>query len=294
VFENSQLSYAEQMIGYGQQRTAKRQERRQRRRSAEPVEQATLRIETEALRNQRRQQRLERRQAAETWRQYRHKRRDYLHAWRQLSRSEKRQRRAEYETATVDWRAQKAAWQARQQAWRAEDERRRQARQGLASRRQHLHLPSCPPGHLWLAILVIVDNCTRRGLGLPLFTAGAHVTSDMVVAALGQLLPMELQFLISDNGPQFKAEAFAELARTANFIHIRIAPRRACTNGIAERFVQTLKGWLAQHTWTSPEELHRLLAEFVAFYNDRPHQGDDLNGLSPNEYARRLVTYSTC
>jgi transposase InsO family protein len=282
------------MTGYGQQRTAKRQERRQRRRAVEPVEQANLRIETEALRNQRRRQRLERRQADETWHQYRQKRRDYLQAWRQLSRTEKRHRRAEYEAATADWRAHKAARQAVQQARRVEDERWRQARQGLASRRQQLNLPSCPPGHLWLAILVIVDNCTRRCLGLPLFTAGAHVTSDMVVAALRQLLPVELQFLISDNGPQFKAEAFAELARTANFIHIRIAPRRACTNGMAERFVQTLKGWLAQQTWTSPEELERLLIEFVAFYNDRPHQGDELNGLSPNEYARRLVNYSTC
>jgi transposase InsO family protein len=282
------------MTGYGQQRTAKRQERRHQHRPAEPVEQASLRIETEALRNQRRRQRLERRQADETWRQYRHKRRDYLQAWRQLSRSEKRHRRAEYETAAADWRAQKAVRQAVQQTHRGEDEGWRQARQGLASRRQQLNLPSCSPGHLWLAILVVVDNCTRRCLGLPLFTAGAHVTSDLVVAALPQLLPAELQFLISDNGPQFKAETFAELARTASFIHIRIAPRRACTNGIAERFVQTLKAWLAQHTWTSPEELDRLLTEFLAFYNDRPHQGAELNGLSPNEYARRLVFYSTC
>jgi putative transposase len=164
----------------------------------------------------------------------------------------------------------------------------------LHTHRQPFDPVSAPPAHLWLAILVIVDNCTRRCLGLPLFTAGAHVTSEMVVAALRHLLPTELQFLISDNGPQFKADAFAELARTANFIHVRIAPRRACTNGIAERFVQTLKDWLAQHAWTTPEELERLLVEFLAFYNDRPHQGTELNGLSPNEYACRLANYSTC
>jgi len=281
------------MVSYGQQRAAKAQQRRKRG-SAEPQEQAQLRIEAEAVRNQRRQQRLERRQADDAWRAYRQQRRRYLQDWRQLSRTEKRSRRVEYEAAQADWQTRKAARQALQQARQAEDERWWQARQELDRRRQELDLPSQPPVQLWLAILVIVDNCTRRCLGLPLFTAGAHVTSEMVVAALRQLLPAELQFLISDNGPQFKAEAFAQLARSAQFIHIRIAPRRACTNGVAERFVQTLKIWLAQQTWTTPEELESLLAEFLAFYNDRPHQGVQLDGLSPNEYARRLISRSTC
>lgn len=282
------------MSGYSQQRTAQRQHRSKRKRTVEPVELAQLRIEAEALRNQRRQQRLERRQADAAWRSYRQQRQSYLRHWRQLSRSEKQQQRTDYETVLADWYARKAARQAVHQARQAEDEAWRQARQELANHRQQLNLPDRPPSHVWLAILVIVDNCTRRCLGLPLFTAGAHVTSEMVIAALRQLLPAELQFLISDNGPQFKADAFAELARTANFIHVRIAPRRACTNGIAERFVQTLKEWLAQHTWTTPEEMERLLTEFLVFYNDRPHQGAELNGLSPNEYARRLVICSTC
>jgi transposase InsO family protein len=110
----------------------------------------------------------------------------------------------------------------------------------------------------------------------------------MVVAALRPLLPPELQFVISDNGPQFIAEAFAGLAQERSFLHVRIAPRRACTNGIAERFVRTLKEWLETQTWNSPEELTALLAEFIVYYNDRPHQGAELDGLSPNEYTRRL------
>jgi transposase InsO family protein len=282
------------MSGYSQQRAARREQRTERKRTAEPVEQAQLRIEVEALRNQRRQQRLARGQADAAWRSYRQQRQNYLRHWRQLSRSEKQRQRADYEAAQADWSARQAARQAVHQARQAEDEAWRQARQELATRRQQLNLPGQPPKQVWLAILVIVDNCTRRCLGLPLFTAGAHVTSEMVIAALRLLLPAELQFLISDNGPQFKADAFAELARTANFIHVRIAPRRACTNGIAERFVQTLKEWLAQHTWTTPEEMERLLTEFLVFYNDRPHQGAELNGLSPNEYARRLAICSTC
>ena len=30
-----------------------------------------------------------------------------------------------------------------------------------------------------------------------------------------------------------------------------------------------------------PQELEPLLSGFLAFYNDRPHQGAELNGLSP-------------
>ena len=282
------------MTRYTQQRAAKRQERRQRRSPAQPVERIQLRIEAEALRNQRRRQRLERCQADESWHGYRQERRRYLQAWRKLSRAEKRQHRPDYDAAAAQWRAQKATRQTVQQVRQSEDEAWRQVRQDLHTRRQPVDPLSPPPGHVWLAILVIVDNCTRRCLGLPLFTAGAHVTSDMVIAALRHLLPAELQFLISDNGPQFKADVFTELARTANFIHVRIAPRRPCTNGIAERFVQTLKDWLAQRSWTSPEELEALLTEFLPFFNDRPHQGIELNGLSPNEYARRLAIHSTC
>lgn len=118
----------------------------------------------------------------------------------------------------------KVARQTVQQNRQAEDEAWGQARQVLYTRRQHLNLDSTLPTQMWLAILVVVDNCTRHCLGVPMFTAGAHVTSDMVVAALRPLLPPELQFLISDNGPHFIADTFTQLAKTAEFTHVRIAP----------------------------------------------------------------------
>jgi hypothetical protein len=45
---------------------------------------------------------------------------------------------------------------------------------------------------------------------------------------------------------------------------------------------------LADKTWSSEEELLALLSEFQAMYNDRPHQGIPMPGLSPNEYAERI------
>jgi len=64
----------------------------------------------------------------------------------------------------------------------------------------------------WVAILVMTDNCTRQCLGLSLFIAGAKVTGEAIVDVLKQLLPAELQFLISDRLPQFRAKVLKQLA----------------------------------------------------------------------------------
>ncbi len=157
-------------------------------------------------------------------------------------------------------------------------------------RRQQLHTQASalPLINAWIAILVITDNCTRQCLGLPLFVTGSHVTAELVVAALQALLPPELQFLISDRGIHFSAKLFEDLEHQAEFIHVLIARHRPQSNGIAERFVRTLKEWLALQTWQSASELQSLLAQFIAEYNERPHQGLAIPGLSPNEFARRI------
>jgi transposase InsO family protein len=165
----------------------------------------------------------------------------------------------------------------------SEDATWRQQRQSLRAR-----LSALPLITAWIAILVITDNCTRRCLGLPLFLAGPKITAETVVAALRTLLPPELQFLISDRGVHFTAQVFAQLADEEHFVHVLIARHRPATNGIAERFVRTLKEWLADKTWASADDASALLACFLAQYNDRPHQGLALPGLSPNEFALRI------
>jgi transposase InsO family protein len=166
----------------------------------------------------------------------------------------------------------------RQQA----DEQWRLTRQSL---REQLTL--LPVVTAWIAVLVVTDNCTRQCLGLPLFVAGSHVTAEMVVAALRVLLPANLQFLISDRGVHFTAQVFQQLATEANFVHVVIARHRPQSNGIAERFVRTIKEWLADKVWSSDQELLEFLGLFLPEYNDRPHQGLPIPGLSPNEFAKR-------
>jgi hypothetical protein len=140
----------------------------------------------------------------------------------------------------------------------------------------------------WLAILVMNDNCTRQCLGLPLFVAGPKVTAEMVVEAISTLLPPELHYLISDQGIHFRTQTLARLAKQRNFIWVPVARHRPQSNGIAERFVRTLKEWLADKTWQSPAELSLFLADFLRQFNVRPHQGLPIPGLSPDEFANRI------
>lgn len=237
-----------------------------------------LRQQQAALTIQRRQVREQRRQEDEAWRQLKAARRQQLN--RQTgSRAAWGSRKTE-EEAWVRLRQQRRQqFQQRQQ----QDEQWRQQRQTLRHQAAQFPLVTC-----WIAILVITDNCTRQCLGLPLFVAGSRVTAEMVVEALGALLPPDLQFLISDRGTHFTAAAFQQLAQTEDFIHVLIARHRPQSNGIAERFVRTLKEWLANKSWSCAAELELLIAEFITEYNDRPHQGLPIPGLSPNEFANRI------
>lgn len=235
-------------------------------------------------------------------------------------RSARREVRAQRQLEDVAWQASRAVYRAAQTVERAETvERRRQQRHAQRAAKAHWQTlraqrrvtleqrtqedaawreqrqqlrarwTQLPVMTAWLAVLVVLDNCTRQCWGLPLFVAGAHVTAEMIVTALGDLLPAELQFLISDRGTHFKATAFQNFVRSAACVHVFIARHRPQSNGIAERFVRTLKEWLTDKVWQDDHELELLLQQFREEYNDRPHQGLAIPGLSPNALAERIA-----
>ena len=55
-----------------------------------------------------------------------------------------------------------------------------------------------------------------------------------------------IEYIISDNGKQFVAEAFQRLCDGRDIVQVRITPHRPSTSGIAERFVRRLKDMLAK------------------------------------------------
>lgn len=288
VFADEQLDYAQAIAAFVAASKAK-DEATGSQKAADETEKLSMQAQRRLLRQQETALALERSQI-------RARRRQEDAAWQVLRSQRQAQqaaRKQQLETGTRPaWgnkKAQAEQWrqlrdQRRQQLKQRhqEDEIWRQKRLDIRAGLSDLGLITS-----WIAVLVVVDNCTRQCLGLPLFVAGPNLTAEMVVEALHVLLPPELQFLITDRGTHFTANVFDQLAQGREFIHVLIARHRPQSNGIAERFVRTLKEWLADKTWHSDLELAQLLANFIVEYNDRPHQGLPTPGLSPNEFAKR-------
>jgi transposase InsO family protein len=240
----------------------------------EPALARALRHEQAELPARRQQQRAQRKQEDLAWRALRNERRKQEDA---VTAPLKRGAQAAQWRAVCQQRQQQRPPREREDAaWRA-------CRQALRER-----LAGSAVITAWIAMLVISDNCTRQCLGLPLLVAGSKVTAAMVVRALRTLLPEDLQFLITDRAVHFSAQVFEQLAAEQQLIHVVSAADGAQSTGIAERFVRTLKEWLADKVWTSAQELTALLERFRSEYNDRPHQGLGIPGLSPNEFAERI------
>jgi transposase InsO family protein len=280
VFEDPEVAYGAAMrefVRCSAPRTSRRPTRRPRPKTEEQPTRRTPRQQQRYL-DQRRAQVLQQRQQEDAvWEAACRERRVWLRPERwtpsygraYLAAEDQWLRQRDQRQATLARRQQEEA------QWYADQERVQAALAPAAK----------PP---WVAILVLTDNCTRQCLGLPLFAVGPKVTAEDVIAALRALLPDHLQFLISDRGTHFTARECAQFAHEEDFVHVLIARHRPESNGIAERFVRTLKDWLAAHAWSGVEALGRLLVQFRAQYNDRPHQGLALPGLSPNEFAARV------
>lgn len=289
VFEDSALDYTQAMLAFAAASMNTSSEAPPVT-TAEKAEKRSLRVQRQALcheagqlREQRRQTRAQRKQEDAAWAALRAERRTEQAAQRAQSKTERKQQRKQRRSRDQAWQQVRQQRQAQQQQRAQEDEQWRQHRQSLRERLSRL-----PVVTAWIAVLVMTDNCTRQCLGLPLFVAGPQVTSELIVEALRALLPVELLFLITDRGTHFTSKVFKELMRSEEFIHILIARHRPESNGIAERFVRTLKAWLRDKSWETDQDLAALLQQFLFEYNDCPHQGLPIPGLSPNEFAERI------
>ena len=288
VFANEQLDYAQAMHAFVAASKAK-DEATGSQNPADGAKNLSVQAQKRLLRQQETALALERSQI-------RAQRRQEDAAWQTLRSQRQAQQAARKRQLESGTRPAWGSKKAQDQQWRQlRDQRRRQLKQrhqedkSWRQKRLDIRAGLSDLGLVtsWIAVLVVVDNCTRQCLGLPLFVAGPNLTAEMVVDALLVLLPPELQFLITDRGTHFTANIFDQLAEGRDFIHVLIARHRPQSNGIAERFVRTLKEWLADKSWQSDQQLAQLLADFIVEYNDRPHQGLPTPGLSPNEFANR-------
>ena len=76
--------------------------------------------------------------------------------------------------------------------------------------------------------------------------------------------------LVTDNGPQFIAEAFKTFTERNGIRHIRSAPYHPASNGLAERFVQSLKQSL-KATLHDGRSLVQRLSSYLLTYRTTIH-----------------------
>jgi len=87
--------------------------------------------------------------------------------------------------------------------------------------------------------LICVDAYSQ----FPFITQMSSTTTRNTISALTAIFAIEgyPKRIVSDNGPQLTAETFKEFCLQHGINHLTTAPFHPASNGLAERFVQTIK-----------------------------------------------------
>uniref|UniRef100_A0A669DC14 Gypsy retrotransposon integrase-like protein 1 n=1 Tax=Oreochromis niloticus TaxID=8128 RepID=A0A669DC14_ORENI len=115
--------------------------------------------------------------------------------------------------------------------------------------------------------LVAVDAHSKW----PEVTIMKSTTTEKTIEALGEMFsrfgsPTQI---VSDNGPQLVSQEMEAFLQANGVQHITSAPYHPATNGLAERFVQTMKH--ALKTSQGQGTLHQRLHRFLLNYRNSPH-----------------------
>ena len=74
----------------------------------------------------------------------------------------------------------------------------------------------------------------------------SSTSSDAIITHLKAMFARHgiLQYVVSDNGPQYSSEIFSKFAKAYGFIHITSSPKYPQSNGEVKRAVRTIKSLL--------------------------------------------------
>ena len=144
----------------------------------------------------------------------------------------------------------------------------------------------------------ILDGYSRYVVHWEIREQMTEMDVEVIIQRGREKFPQARPRIISDNGPQFVAKDFKEFIRLCGMTHVRTSLRFAYpqSNGKLERWNKTVKGeCIRPGTPLSLEEARRLVAVFVAYYNNkRLHSAigyitpnDKLAGLENEIFAER-------
>lgn len=135
--------------------------------------------------------------------------------------------------------------------------------------------------------LLIIDS-RSRWLDVHLMSAGIKVSQTIekfkeTFAIMG--LPFEL---VTDNGPPFNSSEFVKFCQVNGIKCTKTPPYHPQSNGLAERYVQTVKRAFEKHflgKHSQVTSMRELLTDFLFSYRNTPNS---VTGLSPNEVVFKM------
>lgn len=127
----------------------------------------------------------------------------------------------------------------------------------------------------WEYVYVCIDDASRIGY------VEIRSREDRTNAAMFMrnaimwfaTLGISIERVLSDNGKVFRSFDFLTVLNRHEIRHLRTRPYRPCTNGKAERFIQTLlREWAYAIAYETSEVRKGVLPAWLAYYNqERPH-----------------------
>ena len=132
---------------------------------------------------------------------------------------------------------------------------------------QRIHIEFAGP-FLGKSFLVIVDAHSKW----PEIFEMKSTTATNTIETLRRLFSSHglPQQVVSDNGPQFIAEEFAQFLNSNGIRHIRCSPYHPSSNGAVERFIQTFKQSMKASENDGRSLSHRI-SNFLLSYRATPH-----------------------
>ena len=91
--------------------------------------------------------------------------------------------------------------------------------------------------------LVAINAYSKWPEVVEMSTGASGVSAARTIEELRRIFTIHglPQQLVSDNGPQFVSDQFAQFLKQNGIKHFRSSPYHPSTNGLSERFIQTLK-----------------------------------------------------
>ena len=127
----------------------------------------------------------------------------------------------------------------------------------------------------WDFVHVAIDDASRLAYAEVLPNEQGDTSAAFLARALAWFarLGIRVREVMTDNGSGYVSACFAAACAGHRLQHLRTRPYRPCTNGKAERFIQTLiREWAYVRPYRTSGLRARALPLFLSYYNrERPH-----------------------